>query len=159
MQHQSQLPEVLPFAESVLLSKPSFDLPEVAADLTLIGDDELMAMFSHAVGWQNFAASVSVEAEVREADCEYEMEKAESEAVVAAWGGTSKDRVTVAKAQRALDPKVNELRQKWLAAKAARKRAQVVRDNCERIVNLISRELTRRVGRESTDRRQQRWNP
>lgn len=143
----------------MLSSRPAYDLPEIIADLTLIDDDALMEMFSHAVGWQNFAASVSVEAEIREADCEYEMEKAESEAVVAAWSGTSKDRVTVAKAQRALDPKVNDLRQKWLNAKGARKRAQVVRDNCERVVNLVSRELTRRVGRESSDRRQNRWNP
>lgn len=143
----------------MLLNKPPYSLPDISDDLTLIGDDELMSFFAHAVGWQNFAASVSVEAEVREAEYEYEVEKAESEAVVAAWSGTSKDRVTVAKAQRALDPKVNELKDRWLQAKAARKRAQVVRDNCERIVNLISRELTRRVGREGPERRANRWNP
>jgi len=141
----------------VPLVKPEYAIPDIPQDLTILSDDDLMEMFSHAVAWQNFTASAAIEAEIREADYEYVLEKAESEAVVSAWTGTSNDRVSVAKAHRALDPQVNAVKESWLKSKASRKRAQVVRDNCERIVNLISRELTRRVGRDSTERRTHRW--
>jgi hypothetical protein len=50
-------------------------------------------------------------------------------------------------------------RERALEAYAARKLTQVVYANCERVVALISRELTRRVGREGPERRNARWNP
>ena len=58
-------------------------------------------------------------------------------------------------------PEVDQARQRFLTAYALRKTTAVVYTNCERVVNLISRELTRRVGgrSERIDGRNNRWNP
>ena len=36
---------------------------------------------------------------------------------------------------------------------------QVVYENCERCAFIVSRELSRRIGRDPSERRQNRWNP
>lgn len=137
-------------------------------DLTLVGDAELMRMFTQAVAWQNFADTISTEAEIKEADFAAQLEHAESMAVITAWstagttvgprGGVKSDfTATVAKAQRDTDPGVVSLREQYLHAKAARKRAQTVRDNSERLANLLSRELSRRIGRDSVQQRAGRF--
>lgn len=62
------------------------------------------------------------------------------------WGGTSKDRVAVAKAQRLSDPNVQEAKTKELQAYASRKMLQALFASLEREAFIVSRELTRRVG-------------
>jgi ADP-ribosylglycohydrolase len=138
-------------------------------DLTMLSDGSLMTMFSKAVAWQNFADSIATEAEVREAELSSELDHAESVAVIGAWanagttvgprGGVRSDfSATVAKAQRDTSPAVQSLRADHLRAKASRKRAQTVRDNSERIAQLLSRELSRRIGRDPVERRAGRFN-
>lgn len=137
-------------------------------DITMHADSTLMSMFSQAVAWQNFADSIATEAEVREAELAMELETAESNAVLTAWnsagtvvgprgGVKSEFTATVAKAQRDTDPEVTSLRAQYLRAKASRKRAQTVRDNSERISQLLSRELSRRIGRDPVERRAGRF--
>jgi hypothetical protein len=68
-------------------------------------------------------------------------------------------KVTVTRAQTATSKTMQAARDRQLEAYATRKMTQVVFANCERVVALISRELTRRVGREGTERRMNRWQP
>ena len=115
-----------------------------------------MTMFSEMVSWTNYAATNLAQAEVEEtradADLRYQ------EAVVFTKAPNSST-VTTTKAHALLTKPVGEARMRLTNAYAARKLAAVMYNNCDRIVNLISRELTRRVGRESTERRNMRWNP
>lgn len=147
-----------------LFVRPDFDIPELdGSDITLMDDSQLMSMFSKAVAWQNFADTVATEAEIREADLASQVDHAESSAVLAAWttasstvgprgGVRSEFTATAAKAQRDTDPDVILLREKFRSAKASRKRAQTVRDNSERLANFLSRELSRRIGRDGLQR-------
>lgn len=134
----------------------------------MVSDAVLMDMFSRAVGWQNFAATMAIEQEIKEAELESEIAYAEAQALIVAWeaapvltGARGAQRTefntTAAKAQREVDPKVQDLKASLRTAYAARKRAQVVRDNAERVANVVSRELTRRIGRDPVERKAQRY--
>lgn len=127
-----------------------------------------MEMFSQAVSWQNFADTISTEAEIREAELLSLKETTEAKILLESWnnrpqttgprGGTKSDfTATIAKAARDSDTEVVSINELYLKAKASRKRAQTVRDNSERIAQLISREISRRVGREYTERKQARY--
>jgi len=117
-----------------------------------------MRLFSEFTGWMNFAAVQQAEAEVVEARAEAAVRFVEAQAMVKGWGGT-KDKVTVAKAELALDDDVERARQDVLTAYARRKMTQVVFANCERSVFVVSRELSRRIGNVGYERRNSRWNP
>jgi len=118
-----------------------------------------MELFSQFIGWQNYVSVSLAEADVAENDAETAVKYAEATALVETWTGAKEDRVTVARAERELAPDVRKARDAYNKAYAHRKRVSVLVDNFERSAALISRELSRRIGREPVDRRQLRWNP
>lgn len=134
-------------------------MPDVPLDLTMLNDADLMALFAKSVAWQNFAATISTEMEVTEAEWDTQVSHRRAQVLIKSWTGAKEDRVTISKAQQELDTEVQKREAKLSQVKAARKRAQTVRDNAERIASLVSRELTRRVGRDPVERRAGRWQP
>lgn len=138
-------------------AKPVFDFPELPSDITELSDEELMVMFTKFVAWQNYAASELASAEVVEARAEANVRFVEAKGMVTNW--SKDDKVTVARAEISITPPVEKARQALLLAYAHRKMTQVVYANCERNASLVSRELTRRVGREPLERRGHRWSP
>ena len=69
------------------------------------------------------------------------------------WG-EAKDKVTLARAQMAMDPEIDQGQERTdLTAYAQRKMRQVVYENCVASAAALSRELTRRLGREAVERR------
>lgn len=133
--------------------KPEFEVPELPWDITEVSDALLMEHFSKQLAWQNFFATQVAQAEIEEAEAEAHLKT--QEAVVMLTG----KKVTEARAERDVDENVQAARQEYLVARARRKMLQVTMENRERCANLISRELTRRVGREGNQRRNDRWNP
>jgi hypothetical protein len=116
-----------------------------------------MQLFSQFVEWQNYAATQFAEAEVNEAKAEASAKFVEAQKMVGNW--STNDKVTVARAEMALDPEVDKARTDVIKAYAVRKMQAVMYENCERCANLISRELSRRIGAGPTQRRQGRWQP
>lgn len=104
-----------------------------------------MRLFSRYTAWLNYAATQLAGAEVDEAEAEAAQKYEESSHMVLNWRG-AQDKVTIARAEMALAPKVDKARKLAMSAYASRKMTAVVYANCERCVNLISREVTRRVG-------------
>lgn len=119
-----------------------------------------MELFSQYVQWQNYAAVEFTRAEVAEEEAERNVKRLEAEHMVLNWSA-AKDKVTLARAQQAVDPAIDAAKSEQLRTYAHRKMAQVVYENCERCSNLVSRELTRRVGgrQERIRGRHDRWNP
>lgn len=97
--------------------------------------------------------------EIEERCAEDRLARLEAEALIKNWGGSREDRVAVAKAERTLDPRVQEATEALQLAYARRKITQGIVEAAEKNVALISRELTRRVGHEPADRRDRRWTP
>lgn len=145
-----------PLASVSLGAQPEFEIPDVPRDVTVISDRKLMTLFSEYVSWQNYAAT-------RLAECEVEEERAQAavryEEAIAMSMAPATAKVTVTRANMATSKTMQTARERALEAYASRKLTQVVYANCERVVALISRELTRRVGREGPERRMNRWQP
>lgn len=142
----------------MLFGRPTTPLPELPDDITEGSDEELMRLFSQYVAWQNYAATQFADAEVDEERAEALVKRMEAEHMVLNWS-SAKDKVTLARAQQAVDPKIDEAKKVLLEAYAFRKMTQVVYENCDRCAKLVSRELSRRIGAEPVTRRQGRWNP
>lgn len=133
--------------------EPDYEIPELPWDITETSDALLMEHFSKQLAWQNYLATQVAQAEISEAEAEAHLKT--QEALVMLNG----KKVTEARAERDVDENVLSARSDYLTAKAKRKLLQVTMENRERCVNLISRELTRRVGREGMSRRSDRWTP
>jgi len=125
-------------------------LPE---SITEISDTELMEHLRGQVEWQNYFAAEVVKLELIEGQAEQQLKYVEASAYLRITDTT----VTEARAQRDRDPAVMEAAAEWYQAKVNRKAMQVVCENRERCAQLLSREITRRVGREPMQRRD-RWN-
>lgn len=134
-------------------------MPEIPLNLTDIDDERLMLLFSRYVAWHNFVAVRRTFAEIDEADAETALKVAEASALVETWTGDKTDRVTVSKAERDLTPEVQEAQRDYNYKRAHRKMLSVLVENMERATALVSRELTRRVGRDPYQRRNDRWQP
>ena len=117
-----------------------------------------MRIFSEYVQWQNYAATELAGADVKEEEAGREVKKLEAMHMVMNWTA-AKDKVTLARAQMVTSPDITNARELELRCYAHRKMSQVVYENCERTAAMISRELTRRLGREPYDRRVGRWSP
>jgi hypothetical protein len=116
-----------------------------------------MILFTELVGWQNYANELLVEAEVEEHDAESKLEYAEMQAMMKDWDG--KGTVAARKAEAKQDPEVERLEAEHLKRYAERKYIKMIYENCERSAALVSRELSRRIGRDGTERRNTRWTP
>jgi hypothetical protein len=126
----------------------------------VLSDDRLMAVFTEYVAWQNYASTNLAEAEVIERRAEARLENFKQQGTVLNWDAEPSDkRVTVAKAKALTSPEYEKLQQAYLIAYANRKMTESVYENCERSAALVSRELTRRIGREPMERRLHRWAP
>lgn len=118
-----------------------------------------MQLFSKYVSWQNYLAVRVTEAEIAEATAQTELTVQQATAMVKSWTGTKEDRVAVAKAERELHPEVRAQQDRYDTARAHRKMLSTLADNMERAAAVVSRELTRRVGREPVERRHRGWTP
>lgn len=87
---------------------------------------------------------------------EYSKTQAENAALVRNYGG-GKDSVTAAKAARANDPAVLRAEERLLFAYALRKVLTARHEAFERDAFAVSRELTRRLGRDPVERRTHRF--
>jgi hypothetical protein len=118
-----------------------------------------MTLFVALTRWTDHLGTAVALAEIEERAAEAVLSKAQSLVFLRDWGGSRDDRVTVAKAQRDVDPVVEERREMYDVAHAHRKMMSVLFTSTERDASVVSRELTRRVGRrESNERRVDRWN-
>lgn len=142
----------------VLPPKPKYELPKIPLTIADVTDDQLMALMVALTRWTDYLAGSLAEAEVDERSVESVLQRAEATVLLRSWTGDKDDRITIAKAERDLDPDVREWRQKLDVAHAVKKLTAVMFTSAERDAALVSRELTRRVGRrETNERRVDRW--
>ena len=142
-----------------LPEQPKFEIPDVPTRITEMGDEDLMNLFVRHTRWRGYLSGQFALAEVDERYAEDLLTKLEAEALIKNWGGAREDRVTIAKAERESAPEVIEAKDKLHVAYARRKLIGALVDSSDKNVAVISRELTRRVGAEPTERRERRWTP
>lgn len=144
----------------LLRPKPKYEIPPLPTKLSELDDDTLMNLFARLTNWADHLNGALAAAMVDERSVEASVAVAEATALIRDWGGAKEDRVTLARAQRDLDPTVQAMKDELAVAYARRKFIEAMFTNAERDSAVVSRELTRRVGRiETNDRRLSRWTP
>ena len=135
--------------------RPEYDIPEIPPNLTEISDADLMELFAQYVAWQNFIDQESVNIEIEETRAQSRRDIASARALAE----SEEKQVTRQKAAAVTDLQVELANNDWIIAKSSRKAIGIQRDALERLANLVSRELSRRIGRGPTQRRADRFRP
>lgn len=140
-----------------LPDRPTETLPDLPHNLDDLCDADLMEHYREFVAWVSFAKAELVKAEIDEERAAHDCKVVESKALIGQWSAEAKgDRVTLAKARRDVDPTVLGYQEALLKARAYRKLADAMFDRCDRGAQLLSRELSRRVGSGHRDNRNAR---
>ena len=123
-----------------LPSRPSGVVPSLPEDITELGDEDLMVMFSDFVAWADYAAAqLAVSSiEERESERQHALSKARAIATV--------ESSSVSEAKAKAEEMSEDESFANIRRHAYRKILQAVEGNLERDANLISRELSRRLG-------------
>lgn len=144
-----RLPE-RPEGEVPVLTAPDGDLGEWS-------DGVLMTQFTLFTRWADHLNVEVALAEITEATAERIFRRIRDVAMLGV--SPARGQVTAAKAAAGLSAEVIEAEDEAASAKAYRKLVQSLYENVERDASLLSRELTRRLGRDPYERRERRWTP
>ena len=115
-------------------------------DISALDSDELSKLFTKLTAWSNYVSGQLSAAQIDEKTIEKKKDFLEAKLFL--HKDTSKvkgERVTLIKAQVMADEQYMELEEELLKAYAYRKMVEVVYNNFERDVSLVSREITRRT--------------
>ena len=122
------------------------DQPKMPKDISILDSDELSALFTQLTAWSNFVAGQLAAAQVDEHVLNKKKDSLEARLFLDKDNSKVKgERVTLIKAQVAADPRIEDLENQLVHAYAYRKMVEVVANNFERDVALVSREITRRT--------------
>jgi len=122
------------------------DQPKMPKDISVLDSDELSALFTELTAWSNFVAGQLAAAQVDEHVLNKKKDSLEARLFLDKDTTKVKgERVTLIKAQLAADSRVEDLENQLTHAYAYRKMVEVVANNFERDVALVSREITRRT--------------
>jgi hypothetical protein len=137
--------------------RPEQPVPEVPLNLTDLPATRLMEVFALYVAWHDFLDVQRVAAEIAEADAETALKVLQATSIAAGWEGPKETRITVLRAERDTDPEVMAAQAAFSQMKARRKMMGVLCGNMERGAALLSRELSRRIGRAPVEGRAAGW--
>ena len=135
---------------SGLWARPGDEIPPVPENVTELGDPELMEQFRLFIAWHNFIEEQMVDAEIEEIKATNNFKVVEARELAAAEGAT----VTAKKAAARTTENYTQAEDRFVNAKARRKVLSIQVDALDRTTQFISRELSRRIGREPVARRQ-----
>jgi hypothetical protein len=136
------------------LPKPVYDQAVLPPDITELSSEQLAEMFTILTGWADYMSSQLVQAQLAERDALRKAEFAESKALVRLTTGSPKGTtVSLIKAQIDVDPDIVDLRDRYEEKYAYRKILEMMVNNQERDITLVSREITRRTNESRMGRR------
>lgn len=141
-----------------LPQRPGDEPPSLPVHLDDMDDRDLMDLYTQFMSWVSYLKGQLVKAEIDEDKEANNCRVVESRVLIAQWGADSKgDRVTIAKARRDVDINVVAQQEKYQVARAYRKLMEAMFESCERGAQLLSRELSRRIGLHGKDQRTSRF--
>jgi hypothetical protein len=125
--------------------KPSEDQVTLPSDITDIGSEELGRLFTQLTAWTDYINSQLTMAQLEERASLKKKEFLESTMLIRRMGAQAKgERVTAIKAEVAISPEIIELDNQYEEKYAYRKLVEMLLNNHERDLLLVSREITRR---------------
>jgi hypothetical protein len=147
--------------------KPRSDYPELTSDLSDLEDAALIELLVKLTRWADFSGGQLALAEVDERFAESLVAKLKAFGLVETYsdgedetgprGGKVRKNITVARASKELDESFQQARQEHLNAYARRKLLTARHEAFERDAAVVSRELSRRIERDPSQRRTARY--
>ena len=126
--------------------KPSYDLIVLPPDITLLSSEQLAEMFTILTGWADYTSSQLAQAQITERAAQRALDLKVNRLMVEKRGAAVKgDKVTLIRAQIAIDDNVLKLEDSLEERYAYRKMVEMMLSNQERDITLVSREITRRT--------------
>lgn len=135
---------------------PGLCQPDLPYELTELPDDKLMRLLAEFTTWAAYAGSEAAIYAVLEKEAEVQLDAARARAAVLAKNEKS---VAAQKAVAAADPAVQDAEQQLLSAFAARRFMDAMANGIEKSGAVVSRELSRRIGRHDREARSNKWTP
>lgn len=125
--------------------KPETEQVTLPSDITDVGSEELGNLYTRLTSWSDYIASQLTMAQLEERAALKAKEFKENTMLVRRMGAQAKgERVTTVKAEIAVDPDVVQLDNDYEEKYAYRKLVEMLLNNHERDLQLVSREITRR---------------
>lgn len=132
--------------QNIKMWPDQLEQPKMPKDISILDSDELSVLFTELTAWSNFVAGQLAAAQVDEHVLNKKKDSLEAKLFLDKDNSKVKgERVTLIKAQVAADPRIEDLENQLTHAYAYRKMVEVVANNFERDVALVSREITRRT--------------
>ena len=132
-------------AQNINLWPEQSKQPLMPNDISIVGSDELSELFTQLTAWSNYVAGQLAASQIDEKTLEKRKDLLEAKLFLAKDTAKVKgERVTLIKAQVLADERYMELEEQLLKAYAYRKMVEVIYNNFERDIALVSREITRR---------------
>jgi hypothetical protein len=126
-------------------SKPSDEQVTLPADITDISSEQLGELFTRLTAWTDYIASQKVMAELEERAALKKLDLLENQLMFKRMGAQVKgERVTAVKAEIAVNEDIIALDNDYEEKYAYRKLVEMLLNNHERDLALVSREITRR---------------
>ena len=126
-------------------NKPADDQVRLPNDITDISSEDLGELFTRLTSWTDYIASQLTMAVLEERAALKKKDYLENTMLVSRMGAQVKgERITLIKAQIAVDERVQELDNDYEEKYAYRKLVEMLLTNHERDLSLVSREITRR---------------
>jgi hypothetical protein len=121
------------------------DVGDLPSDITTLSSEQLGERFTVLTAWADYAASQLAIAQIEERAAQKKLDFMENKLLVTRMGSAVKgERVTLVKAQIAIDDQIVSLADDYEDKYAYRKLVEMMLGNYERDISLVSRELTRR---------------
>jgi hypothetical protein len=146
--------EVLEKQGVYLPPKPQFVNPALPEDVTDLSDSELMMMFKKVNDWAEYQGVQLAAAAVSEKFADDDLSKYRA---LSAMANKDEKTVTAAKAKAYVEDEFQTVFNRQHEAYSYRKIMESIYDNTERRSAFLSREITRRIGRNDREGRGQRW--
>jgi hypothetical protein len=132
--------------KAVAVPKPTYELTALPPDITALSSEQLAELFTVLTGWADYTASQLAAAQLDERAAQRALDLKTNRLIVEKMGSATKgDRVTLIKAQIAIDDEVLRLEEVFEQGYARRKILEMMLNNQERDITLVSREITRRT--------------
>lgn len=132
--------------KAIDIPKPQYELTALPPDITSLSSEQLAEMFTVLTGWADYTASQLAQAQLDERAAQRRLDLKVNRLTVEKMGSAAKgDKVTLIKAQIAIDDEVLQLDNDFEEKYARRKILEMMLNNQERDITLVSREITRRT--------------
>lgn len=139
-----------------LPDRPAGHVPRLPAEPTDLDDAALMRLFRELMEWSTYADARLAVAEVEERSLVDTLDLTKARLMLHHRGEDEKT-MTAAKGRMAEDPEYVEAKQAVDEIYARRKVLGTLAESLDRRSTFLSRELTRRVGRDPRDQRNGKW--